>query len=88
MSTIKTKLSQDQILARIKPIITDKLNVEEEEVKYGAKFIDDLGTDSLDFVELSMEMEKEFNLQFNDEDLEKIITVQDLITVIHKMISE
>jgi acyl carrier protein len=88
MSAIKTKLSQDQILARIRPIIADKLNVEEEEVKYGAKFIDDLGADSLDFVELSMEMEKEFNLQFKDADLEKIVTVQDLIILIHKMINE
>lgn len=87
MSAIKTKLSQDQILARIKPIITDKLNVKKEEVTHGAKFIDDLGTDSLDFVEFSMEMEKEFNLQFKDEDLEKIVTVQDLITLIHKMIN-
>lgn len=87
MSAIKTKLSQDQILARIMPIITDKLNIEEEEVIYGAKIIDDLGADSLDLVELSMEMEKEFNLHFEDVDLEKIVTVQDFITLIHKMIN-
>lgn len=88
MSAIKTELSQYQILAKIRPIITSKLNVKENKVTYGAKIEDDLGADSLDTVELSMEIEKDFHLKFEDEDLEKIVTVQDFITLIHKMINK
>jgi len=66
-----------QIEARVKKIIVDKLGVGEDEVTTGASFINDLGADSLDTVELIMEFEKEFNLSIPDEDAEQIQKVGD-----------
>lgn len=66
-----------QIEARVKKIIVDKLGVGEDEVTKEASFINDLGADSLDTVELIMEFEKEFNLSIPDEDAEKIQKVSD-----------
>lgn len=69
-------------LARVTKIIVDRLGVEESEVKPEASFKDDLGADSLDVVELVMELEDEFELEISDEDAEKIATVQDVVTYI------
>ncbi|UOE92873.1 MULTISPECIES: acyl carrier protein [Bacillaceae] len=69
-------------LARITKIIVDRLGVEEAEVKPEASFKDDLGADSLDVVELVMELEDEFDLEISDEDAEKISTVQDVVSYI------
>ena len=63
-------------------IIVDKLGVERSEVTPEAVFIDDLGADSLDLVELIMAMEEEFNMEIADEDAEKLRTVQDVISFI------
>jgi len=60
-------------------LIVEQLDVTREECVPEASFIDDLGADSLDLVELIMEMEETFNIQVADEDLEKIRTVQDVI---------
>jgi acyl carrier protein len=60
---------------RVKEIICEQLGVEAEEVIPSAKFIEDLGADSLDTVELVMAFEEEFNLEIPDEDAEKIATV-------------
>ena len=60
-------------------LIVEQLDVTREECVAEASFIDDLGADSLDLVELIMEMEETFNIQVADEDLEKIRTVQDVI---------
>jgi acyl carrier protein len=60
---------------RVKEIICEQLGVEAEEVTPSAKFIEDLGADSLDTVELVMAFEEEFNLEIPDEDAEKIATV-------------
>jgi acyl carrier protein len=60
-------------------IIMEQLDVTREECKLEASFIDDLGADSLDLVELIMEMEENFELQIADEELEKIRTIQDVI---------
>ena len=62
---------------RVKAIIVDKLGVDESEVKPEATFTNDLGADSLDTVELIMELEKEFNITIPDDQAEKIATVGD-----------
>jgi acyl carrier protein len=67
---------------RVKEIICEQLGVEEEEVKPNAKFIEDLGADSLDTVELVMAFEEEFNMEIPDEDAEKIVTVADAVSYI------
>lgn len=67
---------------RVIEIIVEQLGVSEEEVTLEASFVDDLGADSLDLVELIMAMEEEFGLEISDEDAEKIQTVQDVVNYI------
>ena len=67
---------------KVKEVIIDKLGVEEDAIKSEAHFVNDLGADSLDTVELIMEFEKEFNIQIPDEDAEKIQTVGEAIKYI------
>ena len=62
-------------LNKIKDIVIDKLGVDESKVTSEAKFIDDLGADSLDTVELIMQFEDDFNIEIPDEDAEKILSV-------------
>lgn len=69
---------------KVKKIIIDQLGVDEAEVTPEAKFIDDLGADSLDTVELVMALEEEFGMEIPDEDAEKIASVQDAITYIRE----
>ena len=68
----------------VKKIIAEKLSVELEEVVPEASFVDDLGADSLDLVELIMSMEEEFDTDISDEDAEQITTVKDAIDYILK----
>lgn len=68
---------------RITKIIVDRLGVDEEEVKVEASFKEDLGADSLDVVELVMELEDEFDMEISDEDAEKISTVGDVVDYIN-----
>jgi acyl carrier protein len=68
--------------SRVKEIIIDQLGVDEKEVNSEAKFIDDLGADSLDLVELVMALEEEYDTEITDEDAEKIQTVGDAIEYI------
>ncbi|NEU29407.1 acyl carrier protein [bacterium LRH843] len=70
-------------LSRVTKIVVDRLGVEEAEVTETASFKDDLGADSLDVVELVMELEDEFDLEISDEDAEKIATVADVVTYIN-----
>jgi acyl carrier protein len=63
-------------------IIEEQLSVDKEKIVPGASFVDDLGADSLDLVELIMAMEEEFDVEIPDEDAEKIVTVQDAINYI------
>lgn len=67
---------------RVLEIIVEQLGVSEEEVALEASFVDDLGADSLDLVELIMALEEEFGLEISDEDAEKIQTVQDVVNYI------
>ena len=71
---------------RVKEIITEQLGVDEKEVTVDASFIDDLGADSLDTVELVMALEEEFDVEIPDEDAEKIIAVGDAINYIKEKI--
>jgi len=72
---------------RVKKIIAERLNVDEDEVTAEASFIDDLGADSLDTVELVMAFEEEFKLQIPDDIAEKITNVQQAIDHIKKHVS-
>ena len=74
------EVSQD----KIKQIIADQLGVKKEEVTDGAKFVDDLGADSLDTVELVMALEEEFGIEIPDEDAEKLATVGDALRYIEE----
>ena len=67
---------------KVKNIIADQLGVGEEEIKPTASFIDDLGADSLDIVELVMAMEEEFEVEIPDEEAENIKTVQDAVNYV------
>ena len=69
---------------RVKQIIVEQLGVEESEVTPNASFVDDLGADSLDTVELVMAFEEAFDIEIPDEDAEKIRTVQDAVDYIGK----
>lgn len=70
------------VLERVTKIIVDRLGVEEADVKMEASFKEDLGADSLDVVELVMELEDEFDMEISDEDAEKISTVGDAVNYI------
>lgn len=67
---------------RVKEIVAEQLGVDEAQVTGEASFMDDLGADSLDTVELVMALEEEFDIEISDEDAEKIATVQDAIDYI------
>lgn len=67
---------------RVKQIVAEQLGVDEAQVTNEAAFMDDLGADSLDTVELVMALEEEFDIEISDEDAEKIQTVQDAVTYI------
>ena len=73
---------------KVKSIIADQLNVDEADVKPEASFINDLGADSLDQVELIMALEEEFGIEISDEQAEKIQTVQAAIDYIQTHVSE
>ena len=69
---------------RVKKIVAEQLGVKEEEIKAEASFVDDLGADSLDTVELVMALEEEFETEIPDEEAEKITTVQLAINYINE----
>ncbi len=68
-------MERDELLKKIKSIASDKLSISEEQVTEEASFIDDLGADSLDTVELIMALEDEFSMDIPDEEAEKLTTV-------------
>jgi len=72
------------VFERVKSIIVEQLNVDEEEVTPEASFVEDLGADSLDVVELVMALEEEFELEIPDEDAEKIQTVGEAVRYIER----
>jgi len=86
-----TTESEDYVMSniedRVRKIVAEQLGVKEEEVKAEASFVDDLGADSLDTVELVMALEEEFETEIPDEEAEKITTVQLAIDYINSNLS-
>ncbi len=76
-------MGTDSVDELVKKIVVEQLGVKEEEVSNESSFVDDLGADSLDTVELVMALEEEFKCEISDEDAEKITTVQDAIKYIN-----
>ena len=74
-------------LTKIKEIIIDKLGIEESKITLEARFIEDLGADSLDTVELIMQFEEEFDIEISDEDAEKLTTVGNSIDYINSKLA-
>lgn len=75
-------MSSEKVFDKIKEIIVEQLGVAENSVTEEASFIDDLGADSLDIVELIMALEEEFDIEIPDTDAEKIVTVGDVVDYI------
>ncbi|NDY55719.1 acyl carrier protein [Desulfovibrio sulfodismutans] len=72
------------VAEKVKEIIVDQLGVDEKEVVSDAKFVEDLGADSLDLTELIMAMEEEFGVEISDEDAQQILMVKDAVHFIEK----
>jgi len=77
-------MSEQSTFEKVKAITVDQLSVAPEDVKMDSTFIDDLGADSLDIVELIMAFEEEFNTEIPDDVAEKIRTVRDAVELLHK----
>lgn len=75
-------MSSEEIFEKVKSIIVEQLGVTETSVTMEASFIDDLGADSLDIVELIMAIEEEFDIEIPDSDAEKVVTVGDVVDYI------
>ncbi len=75
-------MSPEEIVKSVEELVRDSLNVDSSRIQPDASFIDDLGADSLDIVELVMAIEKHFGIEIPDEDAEKISTVQDAVVYI------
>ncbi len=75
-------MDRDELFEKIKAVVVDQLGVEEDDVTEDAAFVDDLGADSLDIVELVMALEEEFGVSIPDEQAEKIKTVGDAVDFI------
>lgn len=82
-------MNRTEIESRVKKIVVEQLGVKGDEVTTDASFVDDLGADSLDTVELVMALEEEFETEIPDEDAEKIITIKDAVNyIINRMEKE
>ena len=75
-------MSTDEVFEKVKAIIVEQLGVAEASVEVESSFIDDLGADSLDIVELVMALEEEFDMEIPDTDAEKVVTVGDVVEYI------
>jgi len=81
-------MTKDEILKKVKEITSEQLGVDETQITLDAKFVDDLGADSLDTVELVMALEEEFDLEISDEDAEKLVNVQKVVDYIEDHLEE
>lgn len=75
-------LSKDDIISKVKEITSEQLGVDQSQITAEANFVDDLGADSLDTVELVMALEEEFDLEISDEEAEKLTTVEKVISYV------
>lgn len=80
-------MAKDQIFEKVKEIVVEQLGVAEDEVSEEASFVDDLGADSLDVVELIMAFEEAFDIEIPDEDAERIATVRDAVNYLREKTS-
>jgi acyl carrier protein len=75
-------MQSEEIMGKLKELVIDRLNVEEDQIKPDASFIEDLGADSLDIVELIMGIEEEFDVEIPDEDAEKLTNVGEALAYV------
>lgn len=75
-------MTEQELLEKVTKVVVEKLGVKEEQVKADASFVDDLGADSLDRVELVMALEDEFDIEIPDEDAEKLVKVSDALNYV------
>ena len=75
-------MSSEEVFEKVKNVIIEQLGVAENNITLEASFIDDLGADSLDIVELIMALEEEFDIEIPDSDAEKVVTVGDVVEYI------
>ncbi len=75
-------MTEQELLEKVTKVVVEKLSVKDEQVKADASFVDDLGADSLDRVELVMALEDEFDIEIPDEDAEKLVKVSDAINYV------
>lgn len=75
-------MTQEEIFGKVKDLVSKQLSIDEKEITSDASFIEDLGADSLDTVELIMSLEEEFDIEIPDEEAEKIKTVQNVVDYI------
>ena len=81
-------MSSEEIFEKIKNIIVEQLQVSDTSISEESSFIDDLGADSLDLVELIMALEEEFGIEIPDADAEKVVTVGDVVNYIKENVKE
>jgi acyl carrier protein len=79
-------MTKEEVLTKVKAVVAEKLNVGEDQVTEEAKFVEDLGADSLDQVELIMALEDEFKLKIPEEEVEKLTTVGTAIDYVLKKV--
>ncbi len=75
-------MQSEEVMAKLKELVMDRLNVEEDQIKAEASFVEDLGADSLDIVELIMGIEEEFDIEIPDEDAEKLTNVGEALSYV------
>ena len=75
-------MKMEEVQAKLKEIVIERLNAEEDQIKPEASFVEDLGADSLDIVELIMGIEEEFDIEIPDEDAEKLTTVEEAMNYV------
>ena len=81
-------MTLDNIEPKVIEIISNQLSLRDHDIQLDSRFVDDLGADSLDLVELIMEMEEEFDIEIPDDDLEQLQTVQNVVDYVAKSLAE
>ena len=85
---MELNMTEEELLNKIKAVVVEKLGVKPEDVTTDASFVNDLGADSLDRVELVMALEEEFDIELLDEDAEKFIKVSDVLAYIQNKLNK
>lgn len=80
-------MTEEEVFAKVKELVAKQLSIDEKEITPEASFLDDLGADSLDTVELIMSFEEVFDIEIPDEEAEQIRKVQDVLDFIHKKLN-